>query len=103
MMLFNKLWTRVTNLRYSLRIIQITIEVTDPRIKDGINKYILYTVRGIDKNGQFDAPRRYNDFQLIRTTLISKWPGCYIPPLPPKKAFVRFPSSSQGKHGPAIH
>lgn len=64
--------------------------MSDPKIKDGISKYTIYTVRGMDKNGQFDVVRRYNDFHLIRTTLISKWPGCYVPPLPQKKAIVLY-------------
>ncbi|KAM3139233.1 hypothetical protein pb186bvf_008643 [Paramecium bursaria] len=65
---------------------QITVEVSDPKVKDGMQKYTTYSVRGMDRSGQFDVPRRYNDFHLVRSVLISKWPGCYIPPLPPKKA-----------------
>ena len=30
--------------------------------------------------------RRYKDFYALRSAFVSKWPGCYIPPLPPKKA-----------------
>ena len=28
--------------------------------------------------------RRYTDFDRIRSLLVIRWPGCYIPPLPPK-------------------
>ena len=42
----------------------------------------------MDKNGQFDVVRRFSDFRLIRQMLVHKWPGCYIPPLPPRKALV---------------
>lgn len=62
--------------------------MSDPKIQSGINKYTTYSVRGMDKHGQFDVVRRFSDFRLIRPLLISKWPGCYIPPLPPRKAIV---------------
>ncbi|CAD8056206.1 unnamed protein product [Paramecium primaurelia] len=65
---------------------EIQVEVNDPKIQSGINKYTIYSVRGMDKNGQFDVVRRFSDFRLIRQMLVHKWPGCYIPPLPPRKA-----------------
>ncbi|CAD8079600.1 unnamed protein product [Paramecium sonneborni] len=65
---------------------EIKVEVSDPRIQQGLNKYTIYSVRGMDQNGQFDVARRFNDFRLIRQLLVHKWPGCYIPPLPPRKA-----------------
>jgi len=34
--------------------------------------------------------RRYSDFDRIRSLLVARWPGVYIPPLPPKKAVVMF-------------
>ncbi|CAD8144958.1 unnamed protein product [Paramecium octaurelia] len=66
---------------------EITLQVCDPKIISGINKYIVYTIKGMDKNGQFDIQRRFSDFKTIRQFLLTKWPGCYIPPVPPKKAF----------------
>ncbi|CAD8163391.1 unnamed protein product [Paramecium octaurelia] len=65
---------------------EISVEVSDPKVQSGLNKYTTYSVRGMDKNGQFDVIRRFSDFRLIRQFLITKWPGCYIPPLPPRKA-----------------
>ncbi|CAD8077497.1 unnamed protein product [Paramecium sonneborni] len=65
---------------------EISVEVSDPKVQSGLNKYTTYSVRGMDKNGQFDVIRRFSDFRLIRQFLIIKWPGCYIPPLPPRKA-----------------
>jgi sorting nexin-1/2 len=63
--------------------------VTDPIVKDGVPSYIVYTVKGIDKRGPFDGLRRYKDFAALRVSLVSRWPGCNIPPIPPKKAVVR--------------
>ncbi|CAD8144880.1 unnamed protein product [Paramecium pentaurelia] len=66
---------------------EITLQVCDPKVISGINKYVVYTVKGMDKNGQFDVQRRFSDFKTIRQFLLTKWPGCYIPPVPPRKAF----------------
>ncbi|CAD8137699.1 unnamed protein product [Paramecium octaurelia] len=66
---------------------EIVLQVCDPKVQPGINKYIVYTVKGMDKNGQFDVQRRFSDFKTIRSFLLTKWPGCYIPPVPPRKAF----------------
>ncbi|KAM3140198.1 hypothetical protein pb186bvf_007751 [Paramecium bursaria] len=65
---------------------EIQTEVCDPIIKDGLQKYVVYTFKGQDKHGQFDIQRRYNDFDVFRATLAQRWPGCYVPPLPIKKA-----------------
>ena len=71
------------------------MEVCDPIVKDGVQKYILYTVRGTDKKGKFEVLRRYSDFVALRDILVKRWPGCYIPPLPPKKAVVHLPFRSK--------
>lgn len=47
--------------------------------------HVSYTVKGIDNDGAFLCSRRYNDFYCLRNTLISRWPGIYFPPIPPKK------------------
>lgn len=49
-------------------------------------KHVSYTVRGTDSLGDFEGSRRYKDFLALRNSLIARWPGCYIPPIPPKKA-----------------
>jgi len=36
--------------------------------------------------GSFQVRKRYSDFYLLRTALREKWPGYYIPAIPPKKA-----------------
>lgn len=65
----------------------IAVSVVDPIIKDqGVTKYILYTIKGEDKEGTFEIFRRYSDFDNLRHFLCQRWPGLFIPALPPKKA-----------------
>jgi len=55
--------------------------VSDP-VKGG---HTTYTVRGQDNDGPFEGSRRYNDFYVLRENLVKCWPGCHVPPIPPKK------------------
>jgi sorting nexin-1/2 len=55
-------------------------------MKDGLNKYITYLIKGVDKNGDFEVNRRYSDFIILRKFLVDRWPACFIPPCPSKKA-----------------
>ena len=57
----------------------------NPFTEDGVTKF---KVKGNDKEGNFEVRRRYNDFFCLRQNLIQRWPGCYIPPIPPKKTIV---------------
>ena len=43
-------------------------------------------MKGSDKEGNFEAYRRYSDFFHLREALLHRWPGCYVAPLPPKKS-----------------
>lgn len=47
--------------------------------------HVSYTVKGIDNDGSFEGSRRYNDFFHFRNALVTRWPGVYFPPIPPKK------------------
>ena len=47
---------------------------------------IKYTVKGEDQQGEFEVVRRYNEFYALYTSLVERWPGCYIPCIPEKKA-----------------
>jgi hypothetical protein len=38
----------------------VVVEVTDPKVVDGIQKYILYKVKGVDKHGEIDVYIRFN-------------------------------------------
>ena len=49
------------------------------------NDYITYEVSGYDMKGNFQVRKRYSDFYLLRTALRERWPGYYIPAIPPKK------------------
>jgi len=50
----------------------------------------MFSVIGKDKNGEFEVARRYSEFDQLRKLMIKRWPGCYIPPLPSKKAIVGY-------------
>ena len=67
------------------------ISVTNPLIKDNIfSKHVLYGVSGHNSKGLFQVSRRYKEFSALRIALVHRWPGCYIPMIPPKKAIVTF-------------
>jgi hypothetical protein len=55
--------------------------VEDPQMKGSV---VMYTVKGADAEGEFTVMRRFNDFLALRASLITSWPGCYIPFLPEK-------------------
>jgi len=47
-------------------------------------KHIVYVIKGFDGQGPIEISRRYSEFAMIREVLVIRWPGCFIPPLPPK-------------------
>ena len=50
------------------------------------NKYVAYVGKGEDSLESFEGIRRYNEFFMLRTTLCARWPGLFVPCIPPKKA-----------------
>ena len=52
----------------------------------GLKKHTIYRVKGHDSLGDIDVRRRYNEFYLFRDMLFSRYPGLYIPAIPPKQA-----------------
>ena len=48
--------------------------------------YVVYTITGQDNDGTFEVFRRYKEFNIFRNVLITRFPGLYVPPIPPKKA-----------------
>jgi hypothetical protein len=50
------------------------------------NKYVAYQVKGEDNLDAFEATRRYNEFYMLRQTICARWPGLFVPCIPPKKA-----------------
>lgn len=63
------------------------VYVRNPKNNGG---HIVYEVKGMDKDGPYEGVRRYNDFNAFRQLLVTRYPGLYIPKIPPKKAIVRF-------------
>jgi hypothetical protein len=48
-----------------------------------VGSYISYTLDGADMTEKL--PRRYSDFFSLYEKLLQRWPGIYIPRIPPKK------------------
>jgi len=68
----------------------INIEVMNPTPKDGkFDKYVIYTIKGSDKQGPFEAQRTQQQFLEIRALLVARWPGCYVPAIPPKRMITK--------------
>ena len=60
-----------------------SITVRDPQIKEGVGGYTSYLVDcSLLKQPTY---KRYSDFYALRQKLIERWPGIFIPSLPPKK------------------
>jgi hypothetical protein len=55
-----------------------------------MKSYVVYTVKvkGINEL----IFRRYSDFFSLREKLTERWPGVFIPNIPPKKTVVKFTS-----------
>lgn len=45
----------------------------------------MYIIKGVDKNGDINVCRRFSEFHALRTALVKRWPGCFIPSIPDKK------------------
>jgi sorting nexin-1/2 len=75
--------------------------VCDPVKKEGIKSYVMYTIniRGSTEN----IFRRYSDFFALRAKLTERWPGVFIPNIPPKKAVVRIFITILGESGHEIN
>ena len=52
------------------------------KIEKTIGSYISYTLTGKDIN--IKVSRRYSDFNYLYDELVQRWPGVYIPRIPPK-------------------
>jgi hypothetical protein len=60
-------------------------KVTKPTL---IGSKAMYEVVGYTKDGPFNAMKRYSDFDQLRACIVKRWPGFYIPALPPKQIMV---------------
>ena len=60
------------------------IYIDNPKKLDKtVGSYIAYTMEGTDITEPL--PRRYSDFFSLYEKLLQRWPGIYIPRVPPKK------------------
>jgi hypothetical protein len=65
------------------------IEVCEPAVKSGTaSKHTVYKVKGRDHLGDFEALRRFREFDQLRKVFYSRFLGLYVPPIPEKKAMV---------------
>lgn len=62
------------------------IKVFDPIKKEGIKPYVVYSIKFPNDSENITFYRRYSDFFSLREKLVERWPGVYIPNIPPKKA-----------------
>jgi hypothetical protein len=53
----------------------------------GLLNYTMYIAEGKYDDNEFTVERRYSEFLSYRDILVKNWPGFFIPPIPPKKAF----------------
>ena len=53
------------------------------KVEKTVGSYIAYTMDGTDITEQLT--RRYSDFFALYEKLLQRWPGIYIPRIPPKK------------------
>ncbi len=67
--------------------LSMDFSVSNPDDKNG---YVEYTCKGKDRQGEWEGNRRYTHFFLLHEVLTQRWPGLYLPRLPPKKAIGRY-------------
>ena len=53
-----------------------------------LEDYIVYQIDGYDQEGEFTKQKRYSDFYQLRSMLSKRWPGFFIPAIPPKQTIV---------------
>ena len=47
---------------------------------------MVYDVYGEDDQGDYMVERRYKEFLLLKQCLAGRYPGFYVPPVPPKRS-----------------
>ena len=61
------------------------VEVSDSKkVSSGIRGHTAYSMKGQDNDGEFEVVRRYKEFLVFRDALTKRYPGFYVPPIPPK-------------------
>lgn len=54
-------------------------------VKGKLSDHHEYPIRGKDSIGEVEIQRRFSTFCDFRACLVLRYPGLYIPPIPPKK------------------
>jgi hypothetical protein len=54
--------------------------------KSTFSSHHAYPITGKDSLGNVDCHRRYSHFHMFAETLIRRFPGLYVPPIPPKQS-----------------
>jgi hypothetical protein len=61
------------------------LEITGQEFRGkGTDKHVEYRIKGFDSLGDIDITRRFKEFHLFREVLYQRYPGLFIPPIPPK-------------------
>lgn len=84
-LLSKKKKTTLAEIRASPEANSYPMYVKDPVVNDAMIKYVTYTLAGRSIN-QDHLIRRFSDFFALREKLVERWPGIFIPSIPPKKA-----------------
>lgn len=66
---------------YGKMIVEI---VASEKKGKGMSQHIIYQIRGYDDLGDIDVMRRYSEFLVFHDMLFNRYPGLFIPPVPPK-------------------
>jgi len=62
------------------------LEIINSEVKgSGQSKHTEYHIKGQDSIGEIDIYRRFSEFLQFKDLLFSRYPGLYVPPIPPKK------------------
>ena len=65
---------------------KMLVEIVESElVGNGMKKYTQYHIRGRDSLGDIDVNRRYSEFLIFKEILFQRWPGLFIPPVPPKQ------------------
>jgi len=51
----------------------------------GANKHTEYKIKGNDSLGEINVSRRFKEFFFFREVMYQRYPGIFIPPIPPKQ------------------
>ena len=63
------------------------LEITGQELRGkGTDKHYEYVIKGHDSLGEIDITRRFKQFHIFREVLYQRYPGLFIPPIPPKQA-----------------